>query len=134
VTSADLPQRLTATAAATQAIERLQAARGPVVIFQSGGCCNGSIPLCFLKDQLPTAPSDVLLGVVAGCPVYIDARQFEVVRGTQLSLDVAPGDPEGFSLPAGDHEHFVVGSRLFTEGEKDALSLADAEGGRPRPE
>jgi uncharacterized protein len=116
------PPRVVATEAALRAIGRLRDERGPVVIFQSGGCCDGSIPLCFRKGELPVSPGDVLLGEPGGCPVYIDARQFAVVRDSQLVLDVAPGDPEGFSLPAGEQEHFVVTSRRFTEDELAALA------------
>ena len=121
------PARVVATEAALRALGRLQAARGTVVIFQSGGCCDGSSPLCFLEGQLAVSPRDVLLGELAGCRFYIDARQFDVVRHSQLVLDVAPGAPEGFSLPAGeDDAHFVVTSRLFTDEEEAALdALAD---------
>ncbi len=116
------PPRVVATEAALRAIGRLRAATGPVVIFQSGGCCDGSTPMCFKKSELPVSPSDVLLGEPGGCPVYIDNRQFAVVRDSQLVLDVAPGDPEGFSLPAGEEEHFVTTSRRFTEEELAALA------------
>lgn len=119
------PARVVATEAALQALVGLQAARGPVIIFQSGGCCDGTSPLCFPKGQLAISPHDVLLGELAGCPYYIDARQFEVVRHCQLVLDVAPGNPEGFSLPAGDDAHFIVSSRLLTEEEEDALAVGE---------
>jgi len=122
---ADPPPRVVATEAALRALERLQAARGSVIMFQSGGCCDGSSPLCFLAGQLAVSPADVLLGELAGCRFYIDARQFEVVRRSQLVLDVAPGAPEGFSLPAGEDEaHFVITSRLFTDEEERALGAS----------
>ena len=110
-----------ATGAALDAIGRLRHELGPLVLFQSGGCCDGSIPLCFREGQLIVSPADVLLGDVGGIPFYIDPRQFEVVRGCQLVLDIAPGDPEGFSLPAGENAHFVVTSRMFSEEEMRAL-------------
>ena len=74
-------------------------------------------------------PNDVLLGAPGGASFWIDARQFEVVRHTQLVLDVAPGLPEGFSLAAGDDSHFVIRSRLFTDEEERSL----AQGHRPEP-
>jgi uncharacterized protein (DUF779 family) len=117
--------------AALQAIARLRAARGSVIFFQSGGCCDGSLPMCFVEGLLTIAPRDVLLGEPGGCCFYIDHRQFEVVRHTQLVLDVAPGAPEGFSLPAGDDAHFVIRSRLFTDEEDRALDLE--EGVRQAP-
>ncbi len=120
--TASPPPRVVATAAALQAISRLQAARGPLMFFQSGGCCDGSLPLCFMEGQLAIAPRDVLLGEPGGSCFYIDHRQFEVVRHSQLILDVAPGAPEGFSLPAGDNAHFVIRSRVFSQTEEAALA------------
>lgn len=116
------PRRVVATEAALRALEGLRATRGPVAIFQSGGCCDGSTPMCFRQGQLMVSPNDVLLGQLDGCPFYIDRRQFEIVRHSQLVLDVAPGDPEGFSLPAGENAHFVVRSRLFSQAEEAALA------------
>jgi len=102
-----------ATPAALDAVARLVAERGPVLFFQSGGCCDGSLPLCFDDGELLISDRDVLLGTVGGCPFYIDARQYEVWKHTQLILDVAEGAPEGFSLPALVDQHFVIRSRLL---------------------
>jgi len=101
-----------ATPAAIEAIQRCSAARGPLMFFQSGGCCDGSLPLCFAEGDLLIGDQDVLLGNVGGCPFYMDGRQYEVWKHTQIILDVAPGEPEGFSLPAGDDAHFVIWSRV----------------------
>lgn len=93
-----------ATAAALEAIDRLQAARGPLAFFQSGGCCDGSLPICLLDGELPTGPGDVELGRLAGAPFYVDADQYERWGRPDFVLDVSPGDPEGFSLgPPGAH-------------------------------
>ena len=70
---------------------------------------------------------DVLLGEVGGCPFYIDDRQFEVWKHTQLILDVGAGEPEGFSLAAGEDEHFIIHSKVFSPAEQDALER-DASG------
>lgn len=113
--------RVTATPAALTALARLHQWRGPVVLYQSGGCCDGSLPLCFDRADLLIGDGDVLLGWVGDCPVYIDDRHYEVWQHTQLIIDVAEGEPEGFSLPAGDDEHFVTRSRLFSPGELAAL-------------
>ena len=96
--------------------------RGPIVFFQSGGCCDGSLPLCFRRGPADRRATRRAARRTRGCPFYIDHRQFEVVRHTQLVLDVAPGAPEGFSLAAGDDAHFVVRSRLFTDEEETALA------------
>ena len=104
-----------ATPAALQAIARLKAERGPLMFFQSGGCCDGSLPMCFAQGELLTGDNDVLLGVIEGSAFYIDSRQYEAWKHTQLILDVDDGAPEGFSLPAGDNAHFITRSRLFAD-------------------
>lgn len=104
----DEEARVVATSAALDAIAALVAERGPVMFFQSGGCCDGSLPMCFAEGELVIGSHDVLLGVVGGCPFYIDARQDEAWRHTRLLLDVGRGAPEGFSLPAGEDGHFVT--------------------------
>ena len=109
-----------ATPAALEAIARLVAERGPVMFFQSGGCCDGSLPMCFDDGEFIIGDHDVLLGDVGGCPFYIDGRQYEVWKHTQLILDVGEGAPEGFSLAAGDDEHFITRSRVCSPGERQA--------------
>jgi len=80
--------------------------------------------MCFVEGQLAISPRDVLLGEPGGCRFYIDHRQYDVMRHTQLVLDVAPGAPEGFSLPAADDAHFVIRSRIFSGEEEAALAGA----------
>ena len=77
-----------ATRAALEAIAHLVAERGPVLFFQSGGCCDGSLPICFQEGEFLIGDRDVRLGEVGGCPFYIDARQNEVWKHTQLILDL----------------------------------------------
>ncbi|HEY5387190.1 MAG TPA: DUF779 domain-containing protein [Thermoleophilia bacterium] len=101
-----------ATPAALEAITRLVAVRGRVMFFQSGGCCDGSLPMCFDDGELVVGDRDILLGEVGGAPFYIDFRQYEVWKHTQLILDVGEGEPEGFSLGAGDGRHFITRSRV----------------------
>ena len=98
------------------------------MFFQSGGCCDGSLPICFDEGELIIGDHDVLLGRVGGCPFYIDARQYEVWKHTQLILDVSDGRPEGFSLPAPNARHFITRSRVFTPEELviDRQSLSRA--------
>jgi hypothetical protein len=113
--------RVVATPAALEAIAQLVVERGPVMFFQSGGCCDGSLPMCFADGEFVIGSHDVLLGEVGGCPFYIDARQYQVWKHTQLILDVGVGEPEGFSLAAGEDRHFVILSRVFTATEQAAL-------------
>lgn len=101
--------RITATPAAREAIIRLSAARGgPVMFVQSGGCCAGSTPMCYPSGEFLVGDIDVLLGDIEGSPFYIDKRLDEAWHQDQFLLDVAEGEPGGFSLPAGDNLHFVT--------------------------
>jgi len=101
--------RISATPAAREAIRRLRAARGGALMFvQSAGCCAGSVPMCFPAGEYLTGGNDLMLGTIEGCPFYIDARIYRSWDDAELILDVAPGDPEGFSLGAGPGEHFVL--------------------------
>lgn len=87
---------------------RLRAVRGPLMFVQSARCCDGSAPMCLPAGEYLTGPFDVLLGRIAGCPFYIDARQYRAWHPELLVLDVEPGVPEGFSLAAGEGLHFVT--------------------------
>ena len=103
--------RITATPAAREAISLLRAARGgPVMFVQSGGCCAGSTPMCFPVGEFLVGDIDVLLGDIDGCPFYIDKRLDHAWHQEQFLLDVAAGEPEDLSLPAGDNLHFVTRS------------------------
>ena len=105
-----IPARITATPAAREAVTALRAARGgdPVMFVQSGGCCAGSTPMCFPIGEFVVGDVDVLLGDIDGCPFYIDRRLDEAWHQDVFLLDVDEGEPEGFSLPAGDNQHFVT--------------------------
>jgi hypothetical protein len=116
-----------ATPEAHAAIADLIKDRGPVMFFQSGGCCDGSLPICFADGEFVVSDHDVLLGHVGGCRYYIDHRQYEAWKHTQLILDVSEGDPEGFSLGAGENKHFVITSRVFGPDE-----LSTHKPGSPR--
>jgi uncharacterized protein (DUF779 family) len=99
--------RIVATDAARAELRRLVAAHGPVMLFQSGGCCDGSLPLCLPDGELLIGPNDLLLGSIDGCPVYISAEQDARWNEPAFVLDIADGAPEGFSL-GGSHCHFVT--------------------------
>jgi uncharacterized protein (DUF779 family) len=99
---------VTATDAAIEAIERLRAEHGPLAFFQSGGCCDGSLPICLKDGELPPGSGDLLLGSVAGAPFYVDSEQHERWGSPSFLLDVRPGAAQGFSLSLPD-AHFVTG-------------------------
>ena len=97
-----------ATGAALEVIQDLEAAHGPLMFFQSGGCCDGTHPLCLRAGELPVSPNDVQLGEVGGAPFYIDAEQYERWGRPCFAIDVGPGDAEGFSLEGALGVHFVT--------------------------
>jgi uncharacterized protein len=102
---------VTATQAALEAITRLEAAHGPLMFFQSAGCCDGGSPMCLKEGELPISPHDVRLGEIGGAPVYIDGQQYERLGQPGILIDVAPGAAEGFSLESSDSIHFVTHMR-----------------------
>lgn len=99
--------RVGATEAALEAIRQVEEAHGPIALFQSGGCCDGSLPLCLPAGEMPAGPGDVELGRISSTPFYVDADQWRRWGEPGFVLDVSPGEPEGFSLPAGSGRHFV---------------------------
>jgi uncharacterized protein (DUF779 family) len=103
-----MPAVVQATRAALEVIDDLEAAHGPLVFFQSGGCCDGSSPMCLTLGELPPGPGDEYLGMVAGAPFYIDAEQFERWGRPQFELDVLPGAATSFSLEGPLGLHFIT--------------------------
>ncbi|MCJ2037192.1 DUF779 domain-containing protein [Methylobacterium sp. J-068] len=118
------PLRVTATPAAVDLIAELRADHGPVMFHQSGGCCDGSSPMCYPVGDFLTGDSDVHLGQVAGADFWISRPQFEVWKHTHLILDVVRGRGGMFSLENGRDKRFLIRSRLFTEAENTALAGA----------
>jgi len=113
--------RVDATDEALDLIGRLEEVHGPVLFHQSGGCCDGSSPMCFPLGEFKIGGSDVLLGEVGDAPFYMGAAQFEYWQHTHLTLDVVPGRGSGFSLEAPEGVRFLIRSRLFTDAEAAAL-------------
>lgn len=114
-------QRVTATPEALALIERLKAEHGELMFHQSGGCCDGSSPMCFQRGELMVGPSDVRLGEIGGCPFYMSAAQFEHWQHTQLTIDVVAGRGGMFSLEGVTGQRFLTRSRLFTDEEQARL-------------
>ena len=103
----DAMSDLTATPAAQAMAERLRERHGRLAFFQSGGCCDGSSPICLLDGELPAGPHDLLLGRIADAPFYVDGEQYERWGRPAFLIDVANGPAEGFSLSDPD-QHFVT--------------------------
>lgn len=122
--------RVAVTPQAADLLCRLRAEHGPLMFHQSGGCCDGSSPMCYPLGEFVTGPSDVLLGSLdiggsAGhegtVPVWMSAAQFEYWSHTHLTIDVVPGRGGGFSLEAPLGVRFLIRSRLMTEEELAGL-------------
>ncbi len=115
-------ERVVATGKAVELIDRLKAANGPLLFHQSGGCCDGSAPMCYPLNEFRISPGDVLLGAIAGCPVYIDGAQFKFWSHTQLIIDVVKGRGGGFSLEAPEGVRFLTRGHVFTDDELARLA------------
>ena len=113
--------RIISTDKAAELIVKLEEMHGPLMFHQSGGCCDGSQPMCFSEGEFKTGSSDVCLGIVNGCRFYMSRDQFEYWRHTQLILDVTPGRGSSFSLEIPLGVRFYIRSRVFTEEEMEEL-------------
>ena len=114
--------RVDATPAALELIESLRVKHGPVMFHQSGGCCDGSSPMCFPLGEFLVGGFDVKLGEIGGAPFYISAAQFEYWKHTKLIIDVVPGRGGMFSLENGEGVRFLTRSRIYTEAETAELT------------
>jgi len=115
------PPRALITTAAADLLNRLRTRHGPVMFHQSGGCCDGSSPMCYPQGDFLIGDNDIRLGEIGGAPFYIGAAQFEYWRHTQLIIDVVAGQGGMFSLDNGSGQRFLTRSRLFSEQESAAL-------------
>jgi uncharacterized protein (DUF779 family) len=109
--------RVSATDAALRLIERLCQKHGPLLFHQSGGCCDGSSPMCYPRDEFLVGASDVRLGEIGGVPFYMSASQFEYWQHTHLIIDVVPGRGGMFSLEGPEGLRFLTRSRLYSDDE-----------------
>ncbi|HEY5341774.1 MAG TPA: DUF779 domain-containing protein [Candidatus Aquilonibacter sp.] len=114
--------RVDATPAALELIESLRAKHGPVMFHQSGGCCDGSSPMCFPLGEFIVGGSDVKLGEIGGAPFYMSRPQFEYWQHTKLIIDVVPGRGGMFSLENGEGVRFLTRSRIYTDDETEHLT------------
>ncbi len=120
----DPPVQVLATDSALALIARLRERHGPLLFHQSGGCCDGSSPMCFAQGEFLVGDRDVHLGDIGGAPFYISAPQFEYWKHTQLIVDVVPGRGGMFSLENGEGVRFLLRSRLFDDAEFARLQAA----------
>ena len=116
-----MTERIGITKAASAAIEDLKGRYGKLMFHQSGGCCDGSSPMCFEDGDFKIGESDILLGHVDECPFYMSKDQYEYWKHTHLTLDITKGRGSSFSLEIPMGIRFLIRSRLLTEEELAAL-------------
>ncbi|MDI2128532.1 DUF779 domain-containing protein [Yinghuangia seranimata] len=114
-------EKVAITAGAARLVDELAEQHGPLMFHQSGGCCDGSSPMCYPRGEFRVSDADVYLGDVAGTPFYISAAQYAYWRHTHLTVDVVPGRGGGFSVEAPTGFRFLIRSRVFTDAEAEEL-------------
>jgi uncharacterized protein len=120
--------RVLANQDAKDLIDRLRSEHGELMFHQSGGCCDGSQPMCFPKGEFRVGSNDVWVGEVHGCDYFMSADQFEYWKYTQITLTVSQGRGSSFSLEIPLGVRFIIQSRLFTEEEMlDTIPIQDGE-------
>jgi uncharacterized protein (DUF779 family) len=123
--------RVSATPQALALIGELMTKHGPLMFHQSGGCCDGSAPMCYPRGEFLVGDQDVLLGEIGGQPFYMGAAQFEYWRHTHLTIDVVPGRGGMFSLEGPEGLRFLTRSRLFSDEEDRELERRESADGVP---
>ncbi|SDS49498.1 DUF779 domain-containing protein [Microbacterium paraoxydans] len=123
------PARVAVTDPAAALVRQLTAQHGPLMFHQSGGCCDGSAPMCYPVGMFLTGPGDVLLGALdlgldGPVEVFMSASQFEYWKFTHLTIDVVPGRGAGFSVEGPTGMRFLIRSRMFDPAELAGLGLA----------
>jgi len=120
-----MTERVLITPEAERVVDQLRELHGELMFHQSGGCCDGSQPMCFLKGEFRVSESDVLLGEIGGCGFYMSRDQFEYWQHTQLTIDVVPGRGASFSLEIPLGVRFITRSRLYTPEEASDLTAVN---------
>jgi len=119
-----VPEQVLTTAAADELIAILKTKYGDLMFHQSGGCCDGSSPMCYPRGEFLVGDSDVLLATLGDTPFYMSKSQFEYWKHTQLILDVVSGRGGMFSLEGPEGVRFLIRSRVFSDDEIRALRAA----------
>lgn len=114
-------ERILVTPKAVEIIEQLRKDHGELMFHQSGGCCDGSQPMCFEKGEFKVGENDVYLGDIDGCGFFMARDQFEYWKHTQLNVDITPGRGSSFSLEIPLGLRFIIRSRLFNDDEINSL-------------
>ncbi len=119
--SQNMIPRVLITEEAAIVVARLKESYGELMFHQSGGCCDGSSPMCFEKGDFKVGGSDVCLGIIAGCDFWMSKDQFAYWQHTQLTVDITKGRGSSFSLEIPLGLRFIIQSRIFSEEEERQL-------------
>jgi hypothetical protein len=106
-------ERVVATSEALDLINKIESRQGSILLYQSGGCCGGAAPMCYVEDDFVIGDADLLLGKVGDVPFYMHQTQYEHWKNTQLILDVRNGPGPEFSLDSVESKHFIIESRMW---------------------
>lgn len=115
--------RVIATDEAIAFMKHMKSIHGSILLYQSGGCCDGSAPMSYKEGDFRLGEADVCLGSIADVPFYMHKSQYEYWKHTQLIIDVRPGRGAEFSLDSVEDTHFITRSRVFTDEEYEAVKL-----------
>lgn len=116
-----MAERVSATPEALEVINSLTSQHGPLMFFQSGGCCENTAPQCFPKGEFALSPNDIHIGDIGGAPYYMAFREYEFWQNTHLIVDVVKGRSGTFSLDSPDGRTFICRSRLYSDEELATL-------------
>ena len=119
-------ERVAITPAAAELLEKLKTIHGPLMFHQSGGCCDGSSPMCYPRGEFKLGRVDIYLGTIADTPFYISESQYAYWKHTHLTVDIVKGRGSGFSVEAPEGVRFLIRSRVFSDAEYAQL-LAEGE-------
>ncbi len=119
-------ERVNVTEAAAKVIDRLRDKHGELMFHQSGGCCDGSAPMCFPKGEFRLGGRDLYLGDIHGCGFYMHADQFEYYKNSHILVDVVEGRGASFSLEIPLGVRFLIRSRIFSDEEMADLRPVEA--------
>lgn len=117
--SKGLPTQIEATPAAKELIRQLTQQYGLLMFHQSGGCCDGSVPLCFKRGEFHVGSRDILLGTIENTPFYVGHAQYDLLAGNRITLDAIPGDLDSFSLEAGSGVRFISRTSICPKHEEE---------------
>ncbi|WP_102693509.1 DUF779 domain-containing protein [Rummeliibacillus pycnus] len=114
-------ERVIATDEALALIHHIKSIHGPIMFYQSGGCCDGSAPMCYSKGDFKLGSADEYLGSIGGVPFYMHRSQYDYWKHTQLIIDAVEGRGATFSLDSVEEKHFITNSRVFTDQEYEEI-------------